>query len=684
MDFDLAKKHNKESEKRRMEAKRKLDAQRRDQELQSELEEEYRNRELRRAREAEEERLRLEQERQMNGGIRFAVNLRPYPVARTDDKLELPPSALAELERQQVLEKGELMTFSVSVPGGGDAGLGRTHAGVAEFTAEEGTVGVPPRVALCLTKGAGLATLSSASVVQVRFARLPRSSKSRVSFQPRGQGFHAGGADAYRMDLEHVLQESLRGHTALTEGDWLPIRHNEQTFELVVRELDPAGQVALLNTDLTVEILPSEQTEAEMRAEEEAKAREAAAAAAAAERERLRLERARTKAEALDPEPAAGPDVVQLLLRLPDGKRLVRRFARSVVLAEVLNWVESEPESHVVENAFSLVQKWPGHCRELGSAESNQTLTSLGFARQEALFLQYSTDNASAIADAVEPAAAGEAVEKSRVAAAPPIHVPISASADSAARDEWATAERQALGALDRRLEGDVSPSEAARVEPALEELTGTELVGVFERLVAFGMPPPEAATASKRYAAQLKELAAMGFDDWPQAVRLLDKYNGRLLRVANLLSEQATEGRAASPQPAQPPVVREAIPAPAAPPALPPSAPAPVKDTGAGLPKELVAEKFKELIKAGMAPGEAAQEAIKHVRATLSTATPNGAAAVSAEASAPSDDVPMVVDDKLRELASMGFIDEERNRALIKKFAGRMERVVDALCSGA
>ena len=39
------------------------------------------------------------------------------------------------------------------------------------------------------------------------------------------------------------------------------------------------------------------------------------------------------------------------------------------------------------------------------------------------------------------------------------------------------------------------------------------ELVPVFERLVALGMPPPKAAAASKRFAPQLKELAEMGLE---------------------------------------------------------------------------------------------------------------------------------------------------------------------------
>eukprot|EP00428_Durinskia_dybowskii_P059420 CAMPEP_0170336412 /NCGR_PEP_ID=MMETSP0116_2-20130129/69249_1 /TAXON_ID=400756 /ORGANISM="Durinskia baltica, Strain CSIRO CS-38" /LENGTH=205 /DNA_ID=CAMNT_0010589801 /DNA_START=78 /DNA_END=691 /DNA_ORIENTATION=- len=203
MDFELAGKHKREVEQRRREAKRKLEQQKRDEEQRAAMEQEHKIREELRCRAAEEARAKAEEERRLNEGISYSAMLRPYPSVRTDDKLELPPSALAELERQGALERGTLLTFKVCLPSGPvinhvGAGshamrIGETHAGVAEFTA----------------------------------------------FQPRGEGFHAGGVQHANIDLERVLQESLRGHTALTVGDWLPIRHDGYTYELVVRELEP-------------------------------------------------------------------------------------------------------------------------------------------------------------------------------------------------------------------------------------------------------------------------------------------------------------------------------------------------------------------------------------------------------------------------------------------------------------
>lgn len=638
MDFDLAKKHSKEVEQRRREAKRKLEQQRRDEAQQASMEKEHQEREIARLQKAEEERLQAEKEALQNSGVRYAALLRPYPSSRTDDKLELPPSALQELERQGALEPGVLLTFAVSCPDGGitaggatSSSFGTTHAGVAEFTAEEGTVGVPPRVALCLSKGSGLESLAAVGQVEVRYLRLPRSAKSLAKLQPRGQGFHIGGASAVRMDLQHVLQETLRGHTALSEGDWLPIRHNGVTYELVVRALEPEPHIALLDTDLTVEVLPSEQTEAELRAEEERRAREEALAREAEERERLRLERAAQKAAALQPEPAAGPDAVQLLMRLPDGQRLQRRFLREVALGEVLDWVESEPSSRVRPGEFRVVQKWPGHCRELGPAEAGEKLGALGFARQEALFLQHLGEEASAEADSADVLETLDQQEGGKEASAPSA---VQAGANPGG-GAWSAAEERAHEALDRRLEGrEGTPTAAARSEPALGEIRGQELVAVFDRLKALGMRPPEAAIAAKKYAAQLKELAEMGFENWIEAVELLDKYGGRLLRVANLLSERAAEAAEAP---------------------MPPPAAAPAQPEGGA--------------EADAAPAEAGSQA------NPAPSSPGGEEAGDALA-------PAGVEEKLRELAAMGFADEERNRTLLRKYAGRLERVIEALVS--
>lgn len=678
----MVNRHKKETEQRRREAKRKLEQQRRDEQVQKAMEQEQAEREEERLKEEHEARRRIEQERLLNDGVSYRKALKPFPSARADDKLILPQSALEALEKQGALEHG-MLSFSVSLPSayGGVLGKELTHAGVAEFTAEEDTVGVPPRVALCLSKGAGVDSLASVPQVEVHYVRLPKARKSTVKFQPRGEGFHAGGLQAVRMDLEHVLQESLRGHTALTVGDWLPIRHNGITYELVVKELEPEPQLSLIDTDLTVEVLPSEQTEAELAAEAERKAREEEAARQAAEQERLRLARAAEKMAALPAEPPAGPTVVQLLLRLPTGGRLQRRFPRDEHFATVLDWVEAEESTRVKSGDFRLVQKWPGHVKELGPSESKKTLSSLQFARQEALFLQHVGEEQVPIDDgdgADETKGDDEGVQLAyrRPAAMAPL-----LPADAADASAWTAAEDRARQLLDRRVDGLETPTHDAAAEPQLQHLEGQELVAVFERLVAFGMPPQNAAAASKKYAAQLRELGDMGFDDWPRAVRLLDKYQGRLLRVANLLAEPAPPEELAEAA-ADAAHVEDSVPPDAAAPASDP-APVPLPVPRPAAPtqhdpafKAAVTEKFKELVAGGMPPNDAATRAIQLVRAEQASAAAAPPAPEVAAAPAPAG-----YDEQLQELAAMGFTDVDRNLALLRKYAGRMERVIEALC---
>merc|ERR1712060_1025531 len=99
------------------------------------------------------------------------------------------------------------------------------------------------------------------------------------------------------------------------------------------------------------------------------------------------------------------------------------------------------------------------------------------------------------------------------------------------------------------------------------------------------------------------------------------------------------------------------------------------------------VKAKYEELLASGMDKKEAATQAVRIIK--------EDAAKQAAAAEQASRAVPMEVDqsgpsgpttsydEKLTELAAMGFTDVERNQALLRKYAGRVERVVDALCNG-
>merc|ERR1712139_607089 len=101
------------------------------------------------------------------------------------------------------------------------------------------------------------------------------------------------------------------------------------------------------------------------------------------------------------------------------------------------------------------------------------------------------------------------------------------------------------------------------------------------------------------------------------------DKYQGRLLRVANALAENM-----AAPGAPQPPVqaMSSTAPAPAPPPvvAAAPAAPAAPASAAKAIDKQAVSAKFQELVKSGMDPNEAAMQAIKIVRAEAANAVPS------------------------------------------------------------
>ena len=105
------------------------------------------------------------------------------------------------------------------------------------------------------------------------------------------------------------------------------------------------------------------------------------------------------------------------------------------------------------------------------------------------------------------------------------------------------------------------------------------------------GVAQRRAAHAAQRYSSQLAELAQMGFaDDAALSVSLLDKYNGRLLRVVNALSD-----------------AREAQP--------PPPRPAPFAPRDpASQQQARIAAAFKRHVAAGLPPNEAAAAALREV----------------------------------------------------------------------
>lgn len=384
MELDLSArgaKWKREEQRRREQAKRKLQTERqaRDAAARAQLAleaEQARRRAEKLAQQAEAEAAALDEQR-VTGGVRYLEQLRVVATASDGDRVALPVAALEALDPQRALELGAF-TFELS------AGGAKTHAGVLEFTADEGTVGLPPKVAASLFQGLE----SVPETVQVKFVRLEKG--RFASLQPRGRGF-----GARQIDFKQLLERALKAHTTLSVGDIVLVRHGKETFEVRVTELRPESAVNILNTDLEVALEPCEAAE---RAKEAEKQRELEAAQAL-ERERQQEQRKADRMASLEPEPPADERFqVKVMLRLPSGTQATRRFLHEARLGSVFNLIEGLTGGQGSE--FQVAATYPRRVFSVDAAD--KTLKELGLnGRQEALFVE--AINADGSADG-EPA----------------------------------------------------------------------------------------------------------------------------------------------------------------------------------------------------------------------------------------------------------------------------------------
>ena len=115
----------------------------------------------------------------------------------------------------------------------------KTHAGVLEFTADEGVVYLPSWMMkrLELEEGDGIRLFGT---------RLPKG--KFVKLQPQSVTF------LELSDPKAVLESALRSYSNLTQGDIIEISYNMMTFELLIMEIQPdAAGIHILNTDLEVD-----------------------------------------------------------------------------------------------------------------------------------------------------------------------------------------------------------------------------------------------------------------------------------------------------------------------------------------------------------------------------------------------------------------------------------------------
>lgn len=300
-----------------------------------------------------------------------------------------------------------------------------------EFTAPPGTVALPVHTAACLARDAAedapLMTDAPdepalySGPLRVRYTRLPKG--TFAALQPLWAAFQRDVED-----IKAALEATLATHSTLTVGDVVHVTHGGARHALIVRELQPADAVSVIETgacvcmlhfqacltrgaDLEVFIEVSAEAAAAQAARRRAEEAAAAAAAAAAHAAAHAAEQAAHAAAAaaaaatarqaaalaaLDatPEPAEGAaDTLRISLRLPDGRRATRRFAAASPAALLFAWADSTPGVLHAAPAYCLAAAFPrrvlrrtapGSLQDAGLAAGSQEVLNVEPLAEEA------------------------------------------------------------------------------------------------------------------------------------------------------------------------------------------------------------------------------------------------------------------------------------------------------------
>jgi len=345
------------------------------------------------------------------GGIEFTEVFKAASLSATraaeergGDRVTLPPSALRALDFKGAMDVRGPITFELSTREGA-----RTHAGVLEFTAEDGTVGLPDKTRVCLgavTEAEECEEGGYNTRVTARFVRLPKGTYALL--RPRSDAFSQAVASAkdggtrpvfdsvrgkwVLPGLEGVLHAALQPLCCLTLGDALVVRHAGEEHVMEVVALQPADAVSLIDTDLQVDLSPSLQEQVRLEAEQhaaaaaEVHAQQAQAEAAAAAVEVA--ERAAAAAHRLPLEPpleGAEGKVVTVAVRLLSGGRVQRRFLANAPLQQIFDFLDGG--GHVTSDSYALCSAFPR--RVFTSAQAGETLEGAGLVLpQEALLVE--------------------------------------------------------------------------------------------------------------------------------------------------------------------------------------------------------------------------------------------------------------------------------------------------------
>lgn len=272
MDFDLGNRNSKlrkEQEKRKLDAKKKAEKERRvKEEVRKKQLEMEKTIELKRKQDLErqQEQLRLEEEeRRKTGGIKFQIELKAERIDGEGDKITLPVSYLEILTSQEITDQGPML-FKISLSSNPSI---FTHCGMLEFTADEGTVGLPPKVRRSLGIDEEIENENENKLeekVIIKYLRLEKGTFAKV--QPKKGGM------TMISEIRAMLEHNMRKHATLTVGDILTVWHRGKAFDLTVIELKPENFVTVIDTDLEIDLdIPEDQMQREKKETDELNAR---------------------------------------------------------------------------------------------------------------------------------------------------------------------------------------------------------------------------------------------------------------------------------------------------------------------------------------------------------------------------------------------------------------------------
>ncbi|KAI3691895.1 hypothetical protein L6452_31698 [Arctium lappa] len=185
--------------------------------------------------------------------------------------------------------------------------------------------------------------------------------------------------------LQRVLEESSPVLVAAR------LDAEERRNNIRLREEQDAAYRAALEADQArerekkeeQERLAMEAAEAEKKQKEEEAARERAARKAA-EREAALVKLREEKALSLGPEPEKGPDITQVLVRLPNGERKGRRFHCTATVQSLYDFIDSSGCLEI--GTYTLATNFP---RVLyGPEKLSSTLKDAGLHPQVSLFVE--------------------------------------------------------------------------------------------------------------------------------------------------------------------------------------------------------------------------------------------------------------------------------------------------------